>query len=394
MTLVSGAAAVARGVDLDGTLESLVGLAASAVGATSAAISLQDPDRPAPELTFTIGLDEASQGADERRGKRSGPSPDGGRPRRRETAEPGAAAFPLLVGRGGIEQGLGAIAFFWADEQSPDADQVAFLRAVADLVAVAAERFRLASTVAERSEWFERLAHTDPLTGLANMRTFARVLELELARAGRLQTEVSVAVFDVDDLAATNDAAGHEVGDDVLRSVAAVVAGAVRLVDSVARLGGDEFIVVAPGSAGMTVARRVLEGVAELPESAGRRISVSAGVARFPVDGTDAEIDRRLCPGRGGSRADRGQRLARGRLRADARGQVEALAATPAETIGPWGAVLPRFGSRVTAIVAPGRRVRRPGHKRRDPVGIDGEAADGDGRRLPDDHPRLVDLAP
>jgi GGDEF domain-containing protein len=39
----------------------------------------------------------------------------------------------------------------------------------------------------------------------------------------------------------------------------------------------------------MTVARRVLEGVAELPESGGRQISVSAGVARFPVDGTDAE---------------------------------------------------------------------------------------------------------
>ena len=112
---------------------------------------------------------------------------------------------------------------------------VTFLRAVADLVAVAADRFRLASTVAERSEWFERLAHTDPLTGLANMRTFSRVLELELARAGRQGTEVSVAVFDIDDLTATNDAAGHEAGDDVLRSVAAVVAGAVRLVDSVAR---------------------------------------------------------------------------------------------------------------------------------------------------------------
>jgi diguanylate cyclase (GGDEF)-like protein len=287
-TLVSGAAAVARGTDLDETLGTLVGLAASAVGATSAAISLQDPDRPAPELTFTIGLDEAGQAA---MGIATG---DAAHPltaaalERRETAEPGTAAFPLLVGRGGIEQGLGAIAFFWT-EKTPDADQVAFLRAVADLVAVATDRFRLASTVSERSEWFERLAHTDPLTGLANMRTFSRVLELELARAGRLRTEVSVAVFDIDDLAATNEAAGHEVGDDVLRSVAAVIAGAVRLVDSVARLGGDEFIVVAPGSAGMTVAGRVLEGVAELPESAGRRITVSAGVARFPVDGTDAE---------------------------------------------------------------------------------------------------------
>jgi diguanylate cyclase (GGDEF)-like protein len=288
-TLVSGAAALARGADLDGTLGSLVGAAANAVGATSAAISLQDPDRPAPELTFTVGLDEAAQSA------LAAAVADPGHPltaaavERRETAGPGTAAFPLVVARDGIEQGLGAISFAWAGTETPAAEELSFLRAVADLAAVAVDRFRLASTVAERSDWFERLAHTDPLTGLANMRTFSRVLELELARAGRQRSEVSVAVFDVDDFAATNDAAGREVGDEVLRTVAAVVAGAVRLVDTVARLGGDEFIVVAPGSAGMTVAGRVLEGIAALPESGGQRISVSAGVARFPVDGTDAE---------------------------------------------------------------------------------------------------------
>jgi diguanylate cyclase (GGDEF)-like protein len=71
--------------------------------------------------------------------------------------------------------------------------------------------------------------------------------------------------------------------------VASVLAGAVRLVDTVARLGGDEFILVAPGAAGSTVARRVLDGVTELPEIGGRRVSVSAGVARFPSDGTDAD---------------------------------------------------------------------------------------------------------
>ena len=62
-TLVTGAAALARGADLDETLESLVGTAAASVGAASAAISLQDPDRPSPELTFTVGLDETSQAA-------------------------------------------------------------------------------------------------------------------------------------------------------------------------------------------------------------------------------------------------------------------------------------------------------------------------------------------
>jgi diguanylate cyclase (GGDEF)-like protein len=287
--LVAGSAALARGADLDDTLGSLVGAAVAAVGAASAAISLQDPDRPVPELTFTVGLDEVGQ-ASLVEAVASGDHPlatagnDGAEARSADTL-----AYPLIVGRGGIEQSVGAIAFGWAGDHPGDAAEGTFLRAVADLVAVAVDRARLASTVAERSEWFERLAHTDPLTGLANLRTFSRVLELELARAGRQGGEVSVAIFDIDAFAATNEAAGREAGDDMLRSVASVLSGAVRLVDTVARFGGDEFVLVAPGSAGMTVARRVLDGIAALPPVEGRTISVSAGVARFPTDGADAE---------------------------------------------------------------------------------------------------------
>ena len=91
------------------------------------------------------------------------------------------------------------------------------------------------------------MAHTDPLTGLANERTVGRVLELELARAGRQGSEVSFAMFDVDDFRATNREGGHEAGDDVLRRVAAVLAESVRLVDTVGRIGGDEFVLIAPG---------------------------------------------------------------------------------------------------------------------------------------------------
>jgi diguanylate cyclase (GGDEF)-like protein len=287
--LIAGSAALARGADLDETLGTLVGAAVAAVGAGSAAISLQDPDRPAPELTFTVGLDEAGQAA--LVGAVAGenhPLAVAGRDGTVATSAD-TLAFPLMVARGGIEQGVGAIAFGWAGAHSGDEDESTFLRAVADLVAVAVDRSRLASSVAERSEWFERLAHTDPLTGLANARTFDRVLELELARAGRQGGEVSVAIFDVDGFTATNEAVGREAADDVLRSVASALAAAVRLVDTVARFGGDEFVLIAPGSAGMTVARRVLEGIAALPAVEGRRISVSAGVARFPTDGADAE---------------------------------------------------------------------------------------------------------
>lgn len=154
---------------------------------------------------------------------------------------------------------------------------------------MAIDRFQLASLATERSEWYERLAHTDALTGIANARTFARILELELARAARQGSEVSVAIFDVDGLADLNETAGREAGDDVLRSVASVLAASVRLVDTVARYGGDEFVVVAPGAAGITVAQRVREGIAALSPVGGKAISVSTGVARFPADATTAD---------------------------------------------------------------------------------------------------------
>ena len=95
-------------------------------------------------------------------------------------------------------------------------------------------------------------------------------------------------MFDVDHFRATNEQGGHVAGDEVLRQVAAVLAESVRLVDTVGRIGGDEFVLVAPGAAGGMVARRILDGIAALPAVAGRNVSVSAGVARFPADGTDS----------------------------------------------------------------------------------------------------------
>jgi diguanylate cyclase (GGDEF)-like protein len=177
----------------------------------------------------------------------------------------------------------------WPAPRDLGATEREVLTALAGLAALTADRARLGSTAAERSEWFERMAHTDPLTGIANERTVARILELELARAGRQGSEVSLALFDIDDFRSANAAGGHQVGDDILRRVAAVLAESVRLVDTIGRIGGDEFVLVAPGSAGAMVARRVQDGIAALPAVAGRTVSVSAGVARFPSDGTDSE---------------------------------------------------------------------------------------------------------
>jgi diguanylate cyclase (GGDEF)-like protein len=287
--LAAGVAAVVHGPDLDEAIGSLLGSAVAAVGATSAVVSLQDPDRPDPELALTIGLDEAAQQA------AVAAAADPAHPlttaarERAEASSGSTVAYPLIAARDGIDEALGAIAITFPAGTAPSESDTTLIRLVADITALAVDRARLASTVAERSEWFERLAHTDPLTGLANLRTISRVLELEIARAGRQGSEVSVAIFDVDDFTATNESAGRDAGDDILRTVAAVLAGSVRLVDTVARSGADEFLLVAPGSAGAMVARRVLDGIGDLPAVGGRPVRVAAGVARFPTDGTDAE---------------------------------------------------------------------------------------------------------
>jgi diguanylate cyclase (GGDEF)-like protein len=267
--LSEAAAIVARSSDLDAALHALLQMVVDASDATDAAVYLQDPDRPGLHFAGAFGItDEAAAIA-----------PD--------SVDAGPGSLPLVVTLDYNDVVLGVLSV--GREGSPADVESPVVRGLADLMAISIDRARLAATASERSDWFERMAHTDPLTGLANERTVGRILELELARAGRQESEVSVVLFDIDDFQATNRDAGQHAGDDVLRRVAAVLAESVRLVDTVGRIGGDEFVLIAPGSAGLTVARRVLDGIVSLPAVAGRPVTVSAGVARFPADGTDAE---------------------------------------------------------------------------------------------------------
>lgn len=295
-SLSAAIATIVAGTELDPTMQSVLDDAVAALGASMGVVLLADLDRAGLTLVASNGVDDPLTFA---AGAQHPANPfaltvserTATWDRRVESAdgERSISALPLIVRAGGVEAVLGCVALGWSGDVTTDDATRRHLTDVAGLLALAADRARLASTTAERSEWFERLAHTDALTGLANERTVSRILELELARAARQASEVSLAVFDVDDFRSTNADAGHEAGDDVLRRVAAVLAETVRLVDTVGRIGGDEFVLVAPGSAGGLVARRVLEGIRALPAVAGRTVSVSAGVARFPTDGPDSE---------------------------------------------------------------------------------------------------------
>ena len=301
--LSDAAAALARSKDLDAAVERLLTLATEALGASVGIVYLQDPDRVELQLGVAVGvhpdvgaqLEASLGGVDDAVAQiardRAARTVDGADvPRALADAGIATAVLrALTVSRGGIDIPVGVLLVGWDGPVELAAEHDELVTAIGDFAAVAIDRSRLASMILERSEWFERMAHTDPLTGLANQRTFNRVLELELARAARQGSEISVAIFDIDGLTGINERLGHAAGDDVLRAVASVLAESVRLVDTVARYAGDEFALIAPGSAGTTVARRVLDGVAALAPVDGVSISVSAGIARCPADGASAD---------------------------------------------------------------------------------------------------------
>lgn len=92
------------------------------------------------------------------------------------------------------------------------------------------------------------LSLTDEYTGLPNRRAFMRRLQDEIGRAQRYGSPLALALLDLDEFKAINDAHGHAAGDEVLRSYAANVLSILRHHDLVARYGGEEFAVLLPNT--------------------------------------------------------------------------------------------------------------------------------------------------
>jgi diguanylate cyclase (GGDEF)-like protein len=114
---------------------------------------------------------------------------------------------------------------------------------------------------------------------------------MEIARANRFGTQLSVIMFDIDHFKSFNDEAGHPAGDLVLRQVSAVMKSIIRKVDTIGRYGGEEFLLILPQVTkveAVEVAEKLRRAVAgaslEVPRNSG--ITVSGGIANLPVDAT------------------------------------------------------------------------------------------------------------
>ncbi len=167
------------------------------------------------------------------------------------------------------------------DPQAPEAGSVWIL---ADLSEQKAAEERL-----------HYLGHHDPLTGLANRHLLNDRLEHAISRARRENDQVALLFIDLDHFKVVNDTLGHQVGDQLLCTMAQRLAGQLRSADTLARMGGDEFIILIEGITDASCLVHIAGKLAEVfaaPIQIGERqlfVTGSIGISLFPDDGQDAK---------------------------------------------------------------------------------------------------------
>ncbi|MEP7270256.1 MAG: GGDEF domain-containing protein [Acidobacteriota bacterium] len=137
-------------------------------------------------------------------------------------------------------------------------------------------------------------AQRDPITALPNRTGFEESLKEEIERAERYHRHFALAVFDIDHFKSINDRLGHPEGDRMLAEVASVLTRSLRRTDQVFRYGGDEFAAIC-----LEMAEGSMESVLRRVEGALEGVTISSGVAYFPIEASDgAELvklaDKRL----------------------------------------------------------------------------------------------------
>ena len=129
------------------------------------------------------------------------------------------------------------------------------------------------------------MAHHDNLTSLPNRIMFRQRLSEALRTASQTERQAAALCLDLDNFKNVNDALGHQIGDELLRSVAKRLRSTLRDQDTLARIGGDEFAIVLPSVANSDeasiVAQRLIEAIRPPVNIEGHNLSVglSVGIA-------------------------------------------------------------------------------------------------------------------
>jgi diguanylate cyclase len=181
-----------------------------------------------------------------------------------------------------------------ADRTTSDAADAAVNAALEKILAANTElqkRLEVAEkqieTQAAEIRSHETEARTDSLTGLANRRAFDDEMKRRVAEFERKQVPFTLVLLDIDHFKKFNDTHGHQVGDEVLRSVAKVLKQQSRDMDLPCRYGGEEFAVILPAttaSGACIVAERIREAIEDsLTECEGKTLKVTASLGLTEV---------------------------------------------------------------------------------------------------------------
>jgi len=139
----------------------------------------------------------------------------------------------------------------------------------------------------------QELARIDPLTTVANRRHFVELASAELSRAKRHGRPMTVAYLDLDNFKLVNDRLGHDMGDELLRTVATAIRTRLRVTDSIGRMGGDEFAICLPetgAQAGESVLGELRRQVLEALPEACKFATISVGAVTFTVPPMSVDV--------------------------------------------------------------------------------------------------------
>ncbi|RME68507.1 MAG: sensor domain-containing diguanylate cyclase, partial [Nitrospirae bacterium] len=166
--------------------------------------------------------------------------------------------------------------------------EIRFCQSVSNLCANALYNAMLYEKLADEHNKLKKLAITDFLTGVYNIRYFYHRLEEEFSRAQRYGHPLSCIMMDIDFFKSVNDTFGHKTGDMVLREFAQLIKRHSRRSDVFARYGGEEFIMLLPHTpldGAQKEAERLRGYIREhqFKGLKGQRITASFGVACWPV---------------------------------------------------------------------------------------------------------------
>ena len=152
---------------------------------------------------------------------------------------------------------------------------------------------KIEAQLLEKQNRLDHLAHHDQLTGLPNRLYLAHHLPIAIEEARASGSMLAVLFLDLDRFKHINDSRGHEVGDQLLRTVAERVLDTVRKEDEVVRMGGDEFIVILKNIRHTDIVNELASRINDAlsaPVLIGAHplvTTVSIGVSLFPRDGDD-----------------------------------------------------------------------------------------------------------